>query len=100
MARFVVDGWPVEALFEQAINGILARARRDHRSVRAFGEMVALMWERGQCGAVVRLEQLWTGLCHREAFPLFCAYPRAGFSVRDAASIAQVFAAHSKVCTL
>lgn len=99
MSTFIVDGWPVEALFEEMVNKVLARARRQHRQVRAFGEMVALMWEQGQCGAVVRLEQLWTAKCQREAFALLCAYPRACFNLRAAGSIAQVFAAHSKVCT-
>jgi hypothetical protein len=99
MSTFIVDGWPVEALFEEMVNKVLARARSKHRQVRAFGEMVALMWEQGQCGAVVRLEQLWTGMCHRQAFALLCAYPRACLNLRAAGSIAQVFAAHSKVCT-
>ena len=98
--RFMVNEWPNEALFEQTVNELLSRARAHHRRVRAFGEMVALMWAEGQCGATVHLEHLWTRLCKQEAFSLFCAYPKAGFTQDSHESIAQVCAAHSKVYAL
>lgn len=100
LETFMVNGWPDEALFERAVNGLLARARDQHRRVRAFGEMVALMWAEGQCGATVHLEHMWTRLCQQKAFSLFCAYPKAGFTQDSRESIAQVCAAHSKVYAL
>lgn len=51
---------------------------RDGRRVRAFGEMVAVMWTRGQSGATVQLEHLWHRFCQTKAFSLFCAYPKSG----------------------
>jgi hypothetical protein len=100
LAKFMVAGWPDDALFAQVIGDVLKRAMRDHKKVRAFGEMVALMWARGECGATVRLEHLWSTLCHKESFSVFCAYPRTGFTQNPADSIAQVCAAHSKVYAL
>src|SRR5688500_19228341 len=50
------------------------------RSVRAFGEMVAVLWANGHNGATVRLEHLWHAFCQSEAFSLFCAYPKTGFT--------------------
>jgi hypothetical protein len=97
LARFMVDGWPDEGLFTQLIDELLLRARSEHKKVRAFGEMVALMWEEGQCGATVQLEHLWARLCKKESFSLFCAYPKTGFTEDAADAIEQVCAAHSKL---
>jgi hypothetical protein len=97
LSKFMVDGWPDEVLFEQFVGGLLARAKGNHRKVRAFGEMVALMWAEGQCGATVRLEHLWTRLVHKESFSLFCAYPKTGFTEDANDAIAQVCAAHSRL---
>lgn len=97
LSKFMVDGWPDEVLFEQFVDGLLARAKGNHRKVRAFGEMVALMWAEGQCGATVRLEHLWTRLVQQESFSLFCAYPKTGFTEDAGDAIAQVCAAHSRL---
>jgi hypothetical protein len=95
--QFMIGGWPDEALFAQFIDDLLLRARGQHRKVRAFGEMVALMWAEGQCGATVRLEHMWTRLCQQESFSLFCAYPKTGFTENATEAIAQVCAAHSRL---
>lgn len=97
LSKFMVDGWPDEVLFEKFVDGLLARAKGNHRKVRAFGEMVALMWAEGQCGATVRLEHLWTRLVHQESFSLFCAYPKTAFTEDANDAIAQVCAAHSRL---
>lgn len=97
LSRFMVAEWPDETNFNQFVSELLNRARANGRTVRAFGEMVALLWERGQNGATVRLEHLWHNLCHRERFPLFCAYPRSGFTQDSAASIREICETHSRV---
>jgi hypothetical protein len=97
LQKFMVDGWPDEAGFTEVVRDILGRAGRNGRRVRAFGEMVALMWAKGYCAATVRLEHLWHQLCEKESFALFCAYPRSGFTENPAESIARVCAEHSRV---
>lgn len=97
LEKFMVNGWPDEVVFAQFIDSLLQRARAQKRKVRAFGEMVALMWAEGQCGATVRLEHLWTRLCEQESFSLFCAYPKTGFTENANDAIAQVCAAHSRL---
>lgn len=97
ISKFIIDGWPDEDKFAGIIRDILARAGRGGRRVRAFGEMVAVMWGKGYCAATVRLEHLWHQLCQQESFVLFCAYPKAGFTEDPAASMARVCAEHSKV---
>lgn len=96
MSKFLVRGWPDEYLFTQLVTWLLARAKGNGRRVRAFGEMVALMWGRGQQGAVVRLEHLWHKLCAEKGFPLLCAYPKSGFAENSAMSLKEICAAHSR----
>jgi len=95
--KFMVKGWPDRELFRWTVGDILAEARKNNRKVRAFGEMVALMWEKGHTAAVIRLEQLWTELCSEAAFPLFCAYPKPLFAEAGTDAIGHVCALHSKV---
>lgn len=100
LGQFMRDSWPDEDRFHALIAQLLARARAGGRKVRAFGEMVAIMWARGEQGATVRLEHLWHELCKNEQFPLFCAYPHSGFTQDTGDSMAQICAAHSRVVPL
>jgi hypothetical protein len=97
LSQFMRNGWPDERLFTACVRGILHRARAHGRPVRAFGEMVALLWAQGHIDATVRLEYLWNTLCHTEAFTLLCAYPRTGFTQDASDSLRDICAAHSKI---
>jgi hypothetical protein len=98
MSQFLVNDWPDDDKFEQVVSNLLKRARgSEGRPVRAFGEMVAIMWAKGQTAATVRLEHLWHSFCHSESFSLFCAYPKAGFTQDATESIKQICDAHSHV---
>jgi hypothetical protein len=97
MAKFMVNGSLDEERFQRLVNSLLLRARGRERRVRAFGEMVALMWEQGMSGATVRLEHLWHSFCLKEGLSLFCAYPRSGFTQNADESIKEICDAHSRV---
>jgi DcmR-like sensory protein len=98
LGQFMRQGWPDEELFRLVVSRILDRARgEDGRPVRAFGEMVAVLWAQGHSGATVRLEHLWHSLCREEAFALFCAYPRSGFTQDAMESMREICEAHNKV---
>jgi MEDS: MEthanogen/methylotroph, DcmR Sensory domain len=97
LARFMVNGWPDQERFTRAVGDLIARAKGEGRNARGFGEMVALLWERGAQTATVRLECLWDDLCRRETFLLLCAYPQRGFTRCASDSITKVCAVHSKV---
>ncbi|HKN54355.1 MAG TPA: hypothetical protein VJX66_17775 [Amycolatopsis sp.] len=45
------------------------------RPVRAYGEMVAWLWDAGLAGAAIKLEAMWNDLGRAEAFSLYCGYP-------------------------
>ena len=95
--KFMADGWVDDELFFQFVADILARATKNGREVRAFGEMVTVMWAKGFYGAAVRLEHLWHRLCAENSFTLFCAYPKIGFAENGYEAIAHICAAHSKI---
>jgi hypothetical protein len=97
LARFMAKGWPDDRLFADFVTELIARARAKSRCVRAFGEMVALLWARGDQAATIRLEHLWHEICKSQAFSLFCAYPKTGFTENPSKSMDEICAAHSRI---
>ena len=79
LGRFMVDGWPDPARFDDTIGTLIAKTRERAPKVHAFGEMVALLWAEGNGDAAIRLEELWTELRTRQTFSLLCAYPIEAF---------------------
>ena len=75
ITKFFVNGWPDEILFNYHLSRILKRARNYNRQVRAFGEMVALLYQRGLTEQTVQLESLWNKFCRVNSLSLYCAYP-------------------------
>jgi hypothetical protein len=97
--KFMIDGWPDESLFMHLVSDLLLRANRTSNNVRAYGEMVAILWSKGLNGATVRLEHLWNKFMASHDFCLFCAYPRSGFTEDPNVSIRHICNTHSKVVT-
>ena len=95
LAQFMVDGWPDGELFDRTISALVARARGGGRPVRGFGEMVALLWDRGHYAATVRLEHLWQRLVERERLQVLCSYPSRSFRRGPAAAQQQVADHHT-----
>ncbi len=95
--KFMVNNWPDEKLFFKLINSLLERMLLLNGKVRAFGEMVAILWEQGFNGATVQLESLWNQLHKQDAFTLFCAYPKIGFTGDINSSINHICAEHHKM---
>jgi hypothetical protein len=97
LTRFKVKEWPDDQLFAEFVTGMISRAQRGGRRVRAFGEMVALLWARGDIAATIRLERLWHEICKSQNFSLLCAYPKTGCTEDASKSIAEICAAHTRV---
>ena len=103
LSKFMVDGWPDEARFEEVVGGVLKGVTSAVKGglqprVAAFGEMVALLWADGQGDAAIRLEQLWNDLAKKHSFYLHCAYPMSGFAhSQDGDPILKICAEHSHV---
>ena len=97
LEQFMRNDWPDDDRFIYVVGEVIERARAGGRNVRAFGEMVAILWANGHAGATLRLEFLWNRLLRTENFRLFCAYPRAGFTRGARDSMSVICEMHSKV---
>lgn len=72
--RFMPDGRIDRDVFFEVIGGVLRDAGAERRAVRAYGEMVALLWDAGDVLAAIDLETLWNELAGELPFSLYCAY--------------------------
>ena len=96
--RFMVDGVPDAALFEDIVGSVLKRAGTGSRRVRVYGEMVALLWAAGDTAAAIALESFWNDLAETHEFALLCAYPMSAFNTAaGAAAFGQICATHTTV---
>jgi hypothetical protein len=61
--------------FESVIGGAIdsLSAAAPAKRLRAYGEMVDLLWQTGDVAAAVRLESLWNDLGKTRRFSLLCA---------------------------
>jgi len=66
--------------------------------VRAFGEMVNLLWCEGNGGAALALESLWNALSDTHSFSLLCGYGLQRFDdAADSAIFSAICAEHTHV---
>jgi len=82
LPRFLVDGAPDRDLFMRVVGRVIASActRNDRRvKVRAYGEMVDVLWRGGNQRAAIALEELWNDLGKVHSFGLLCGYALAAF---------------------
>jgi hypothetical protein len=88
LSTFMVPGtaaskheMPDVVRFTDTMTGVLDRTRRGRTGgiVRVYGEMVNLLWERGNVDGAIRLERLWNQLATTRAFSLLCGYAMGHF---------------------
>lgn len=83
--------------FRETVLPVVEEGLAAGRSVRAYGEMVDLLWERGEVASALDLEQCWNDLGEQLPFSLLCGYR---FDAGHDASLGQVGATcdlHSRV---
>jgi hypothetical protein len=98
--RLLVGGQPDQALFDTVVGGALrdVRARTGSGKVRAFGEMVSLLWIEGCRAQAERLEGFWNGLLAGSDYSLYCAYRIDLFGKdKDKPGLNSIVGAHSHV---
>ncbi|MDQ6800048.1 MAG: PAS domain S-box protein [Acidobacteriota bacterium] len=81
LALFMVGNAPDETRFKAVIGAVIAKSSNVWKGalVRAYGEMVDVLWRDGNHDAAIRLEELWNDLAHAHTFSLLCAYPMGNF---------------------
>ena len=98
LSQFMTAGQPDWDKFEIAMGTAMraVRSAGDRPGLRAYGEMVGLLWTKGQYSAAIRLEQFWNKLLARSSFSLYCAYPIDVFDKKfHAAALDGVLCAHT-----
>jgi KaiC/GvpD/RAD55 family RecA-like ATPase len=76
LAAFMEGSRPNAELFHATIGNVFNRLtlNRDYLVVRAYGEMVDILWKAGKAAAAVEVETLWNELATKHSFWLLCAY--------------------------
>jgi hypothetical protein len=88
---------PDAALFE-AVIGRPVRAMAERGRVRAYGEMVDILAQRGELNEALKLEGLWNDLGERTPMFLMCGYCAAHFvSTATHRALLDICKAHSGV---
>ena len=98
LSRFMLGDRPDAVAFDEVVGGLVRTAAANGTPVRAYGEMVAVLWGEGRIEAAIELERLWNELGEATPFALFCAYP--SHPVTDPVAehrLSQVCHLHSKV---
>ena len=81
LSCFMVEGMPDAARFSQHVPAAIERLCRGRVdcTIRAYGEMVDVLWQDGSTNAAIRLEMLWNQLAMTHAFSLLCGYAMGSF---------------------
>ena len=97
LSRIMVDDLPDQDLFMKEIGDMIKLIAQGTR-IRIYGEMVSVLWARGQYNAAIQLEKLWNKLATQYDFALLCAYRSSDFEGPEKVSLRQdVCACHSDV---
>lgn len=99
LARFVVDGTIDRQLFRRTAEAAMRAVRPlAGAGMRAFGEMVGILWEDGSTDAAMELERLWNELRAEQPFGIFCAYPIDVFDAAfHAGAVDRLLCSHSRL---
>jgi KaiC/GvpD/RAD55 family RecA-like ATPase len=80
--KFMQRGMPDPVRFEESVGtliGNMLEGREEGILIRAYGEMVDVLWKEGKSEAAIRLEMLWNKLAQRFGFALLCGYSMGNF---------------------
>jgi signal transduction histidine kinase len=100
LAKFMIGEMPDADLFKDVLARVIATTatHRPGARLRAYGEMVDLLWRDGNSSAAIRLEELWNDAGTIHEFSLLCAYVMGNFYKEgDAARFMEVCRNHSHV---
>jgi KaiC/GvpD/RAD55 family RecA-like ATPase len=97
--RFMDGELPDAVRFERSVGRTIAdllKGRPERTLVRAYGEMVDVLWKQGKEVAAIRLEVLWNKLAQRYGFALLCGYAVGNF-YRQTKAFEEVCRQHTHV---
>lgn len=91
LKQFMDGDRPDQKRFIGVVGSAIERGRKQAKApiVRAFGEMVAVLWSQGRPKAALALEELWNDLLGHRAFSLMCGYPIDVLTQEDLTKISE-----------
>jgi len=77
----MVGDLPDQGAFDEIVGGTVDEVLERHPSsmLRAYGEIVDVLWKRGQPDAAIRLELMWNQLIATRRLALLCGYAMDNF---------------------
>lgn len=97
LSGFMEDGAPDAERFATVLSGALRAAAVGRAGVRAYGEMVEVLWRAGNVNGALSLEELWNDLAGQLPFSLYCAYRETLLDAAGAEALDAACRAHSAV---
>jgi hypothetical protein len=81
LSAFMEGGLPNRELFFATVGSVFERllSKRYYLVIRAYGEMVDLLFKDGNAEAAVLVEQLWNELANQYQYSLLCGYAMDNF---------------------
>jgi hypothetical protein len=98
LGQFMIGDEPNADLFEANV-GVLVKqvlSGRGRTIVRAYGEMVDVLWKHGRSEAAIKVEILWNKLADQYSFALLCGYAMGNF-YKQAKQLEDVCSLHTHV---
>ena len=80
LPRFMRDAMPDSPVFLGLAADVIGQARGRYQRVRWWGEMVGVLWERGNAAASMALEDLFDQLGKKHDVALFCSFLMDNFN--------------------
>ncbi|HVT58357.1 MAG TPA: MEDS domain-containing protein [Thermoanaerobaculia bacterium] len=98
LGLFMVGDFPDPNAFEANVGGVIQRILGDRPQavLRAYGEMVDVLWKQERKDAAIRLEMLWNKLAFTHGFALLCGYAIGNF-YKQAAQLHEVRSQHAHI---
>src|SRR5688572_15254278 len=98
LGTFMHNGRPDKILFQRHVGALMEQTMRGRgrMPLRAYGEMVDVLWRRDQADAAIRLEVLWNDLATMYSFSLLCGYAIGSF-YKETSRIEEICDEHTHV---
>ncbi len=74
LKSFMVNDLPDSQKFHSLMGGAMTEMNSKFPGVKAYGEMVNILWDAGNIYGTIALEKLWAELIATKKFSLLCAY--------------------------
>lgn len=80
LSQFMVNDVPDSKKFFSLIGGLIDSLAAEYHTVRAYGEMVDVLFGENNVSGTIQLEELWNDLGQKRKFSLLCGYNSQGFN--------------------